>query len=415
MKKLIIIGLAFGLAAVIFIYFGSGKLANVASAAPQSKPVNLAVARGREVAIESDCVACHTGPSGAPFAGGVAFDSPFGMIYSTNITPDKQHGIGFYQREDFYRAVKWGYSSKVGNLYPAMPFTSYRKLNDEDVDALWAYFQSIKPIAEPNKENDLIFPANIRFFLGGWNQLFFDNSDFIADGSRSEQWNKGKYFVEGAGHCGECHTPRNLLFAMEPSKALQGEFLEGWQAGDITPKELKAQGWTSKDLVDLLKTGESRKGSTYENMYLVVNHSLSHMPNKDLAAISAYLLDKDQVSVAEITDSSPLQPIKRVYLSQEDKTLPGYQTYVNYCAGCHGLDGLGKPEAVIALNQNSAFTAKSPYNSIAVILRGLPSKRQSQTRGTVSMSSFNAQVPDQQVAELVNFARQIWGRRVKLK
>ncbi|MCL1056761.1 c-type cytochrome [Shewanella gelidimarina] len=415
MKKLIIIGLALGLAAVIFIYFGSGKLANVASAAHQSETVDIIVERGRQVAIESDCVACHTGPSGAPFAGGVAFDSPFGMIYSTNITPDKQYGIGLYQREDFYRAVKWGYSSKVGNLYPAMPFTSYRKLNDEDLDALWAYFQSIKPIAEPNSANDLIFPANIRFFLGGWNQLFFDDSDFINDTNRSEQWNKGKYFVEAAGHCGECHTPRNLLFAMQPDKALQGEFLEGWQAGDITAKELKSQGWNAKDLVDLLKMGESRKGSTYENMYLVVNHSLSHMPNEDLAAISGYLLDKDQVSIAEVTGSSDLQPIERVYLSQEDKTLSGYQTYVDYCAGCHGLDGLGKPEAVVALHQNSAFTAQSPYNSIAVILRGLPSKRQSQTRGVVSMSSFNAQVSDQQVAELVNFARQVWGAQKDAK
>ena len=222
MKKLIIVLLALGLAALVFIYFGSGESATVANAANQNKDIDRLIERGRQVAIESDCVACHTGPSSAPFAGGVAFDSPFGMIYSTNITPDKQHGIGHYNREDFYRAVKWGYSSKVGNLYPAMPFTSYRKLNDQDLDALWAYFKSIKPIEMANNANDLIFPANIRFFLGGWNQLFFDDSDFSPDPNRSEQWNKGKYFVEAAGHCGECHTPRNLLFAMEPSKALQG-------------------------------------------------------------------------------------------------------------------------------------------------------------------------------------------------
>ncbi|MCL1123275.1 cytochrome c [Shewanella surugensis] len=414
MKNIFMIGVLAGIFALTFVYLGSGKDAKIPPLASQWIVNDTVIERGRQVAIEGDCVACHTAPNGAPFAGGVHFASPFGDIYSTNITPDLTHGIGGYTREDFYRAVKYGYSKNVGNLYPAMPYTSYRKLNDEDMNALWAYFQSVTPIAEPNISNDLIFPANIRFGLGGWNQLFFDDSNFSADPHKSEQWNQGKYFVEAAGHCGECHTPRNFAFAMKPDQALEGALLEGWNAMNITSGELKNQGWTAQELNQFLKQGESKLGITFDSMFMVVNHSLSHMTQDDFNAISAYLLDLDNVNtpvMADQTATTTAANKQRHYLTDSEKSLAGYKTYVNYCAGCHGVDGLGKPNAVVALDLNSTFSANSPYNSIAVILRGLPSKRQSVTKGSVAMSSFNNQVSDKQVAELVNFARAAWGNQ----
>ncbi|WP_298768275.1 cytochrome c [uncultured Shewanella sp.] len=412
MKNIIMIGFIAGIFALTFVYLGSGKNAVINPLSSELVSNDALIERGRQVAIEGDCVACHTAPNGPSFAGGVHFASPFGDIYSTNITPDPTYGIGGYSREDFYRAVKYGYSKNVGNLYPAMPYTSYRKLNDTDMDALWAYFQSVKPVATPNINNDLIFPANIRFGLGGWNQLFFDDNDFIPDPNKSEQWNRGKYFVEAAGHCGECHTPRNFAFAMQPEKALEGAILEGWNAMNITPGELKRQGWTVEELNQFLKQGESKLGITFDSMFMVVNHSLSHMTQDDFNAISAYLLDLDKVNSPTSIKSSSIQEAPR-YLTDSEKALPGYDTYVNYCAGCHGIDGLGKPNAVVSLNNNSTFSAHSPFNAIAVILRGLPSKQQSLTKGSVAMSNFNNQVSDKQVAELVNFARAAWGNQAE--
>lgn len=411
MKNIIMIGFVAGIFALTFVYLGSGKNAEITPLSSEWVSNDAQIERGRQVAIEGDCVACHTAPNGAPFAGGVHFASPFGDIYSTNITPDTTYGIGGYSREDFYRAVKYGYSKNVGNLYPAMPYTSYRKLNNNDMDALWAYFQSVKPISEPNIDNDLIFPANIRFGLGGWNQLFFDDSDFSADPHKSDQWNQGKYFVEAAGHCGECHTPRNFAFAMNPDQALEGAVLEGWNAMNITSGELTKQGWTVEELNQFLKQGESKMGITFDSMFMVVNHSLSHMTQDDFNAISAYLLDLDEVSTPETAAKNQADNNERHYLTESEKSLAGYDTYVNFCAGCHGVDGLGKPNAVVALNHNSTFSANSPYNAVAVILRGLPSKQQSLTKGSVAMSNFNMQVSDAQVAELVNFARAAWGNQ----
>lgn len=408
MKKLLIIALVLGLAALAFVYLGSGKLASVKPLPGDWTISEDMIEQGRMVAIASDCMVCHTPDGGAPYAGGFHFESPFGTIWSTNITPDPEYGIGNYNYEDFVQAVQYGYSKNTGNLYPAMPYTSYRKLSDTDMNALWAYFQSLEAISQPNLDNQVIFPANIRFGLGGWNQLFFDDTDFVADPARSQAWNRGKYLVEAPGHCGECHTPRNLAFAMKPEEALQGETLEGWRAVDITPAELQRQGWTQADMMEFLGQGESRLGTTFEGMYLVIQHSLSHMPEDDLAAMTSYLLGKRPT----VESNKPVLPDSvspRAYLTAADTDHPSYPAYMNYCAGCHGVNGLGKPDAVPAMNKNTSFTSASTYNAIAVILRGLPSKRPSLTRGSVEMPAYAATLSDAEVAGLVNFSRIIWG------
>ena len=392
-------------AALLFIYYGSGLHVEVPAEKESTLTLEQKITRGKAVAYEGDCLACHTTEGGADYIGGLEFETPFGPLYSTNITQDKQYGIGNYSREDFYHAVKYGYSKNSGNLYPAMPYTSYRKLSDEDMDALWAYMKTINGIPVKNIDNNIIFPANIRFTLGAWNQVFFDDTDFKEDVSKSDQWNEGKYLVEASGHCGECHTPRNLAYAMKTEQALEGQVLEGWNAVSITPEALKKNGWTLSSLTDFFETGNSDQGATFGGMKLVIQESLSHLTPAQRLAMSVYLLD---MKPGEI-DASLTPP--RVYLSAQQKSDKGYNTYAAYCSGCHGADGLGKPNAVVALNNNSIFKDDSAFNAIAVVLRGLPKQQESLVKGSVAMTSFTDSISDQDVANLVNFANTTWGNK----
>jgi len=406
MKKIISFSFIIILAAVLlFIYYGSGRHAEIPAQKESTLTLEQKIKRGKAVAYEGDCLACHTTEGGADYSGGLEFDTPFGALYSTNITQDELYGIGNYSREDFYRAVKYGYSKNNGNLYPAMPYTSYRKLSDADMDALWAYMKTIKAIPVSNIDNDIMFPANIRFTLGTWNQLFFDDTDFKPDTSKSEQWNEGKYLVEAAGHCGECHTPRNLAYAMKTEQALEGQVLEGWNAVSITPEALKNNDWTLSSLTDFFATGNSEQGTTFGGMKLVIQESLSHLTPEQRLAMSVYLLDLKQEEV-EVS-----LPPSRGYLSDEKKSEKGYSTYAAYCSGCHGADGLGKPNAVVALDKNSIFNDTSTFNAIAVVLRGLPKQQESLVKGSVAMTSFSDSISDQDVADLVNFANTTWGNK----
>ncbi|MEW6997147.1 cytochrome c [Colwelliaceae bacterium BS250] len=404
MKK--IIGLIIiVLTALIFIEYGSGKHAQIPVAKESTRNLEQNIARGKAVAIEADCLACHTVEHGGDYAGGLHFATPFGDLYSTNITQDKQSGIGNYNREDFYHAVKYGYSKNIGNLYPAMPYTSYRKLSDDDMDALWAYMQTIKAIPTPNVPNQLMFPTNIRFTLGTWNQFFFDDTNFQPVANKSEQWNEGKYLVEAAGHCGECHSPRNLGFAIKSEKILQGAIVEGWNAVPITAEGLTKNGWTLHSLTQFFETGNSPQGTTFGGMLLVIRESLSHLTHEQRLAMSIYLLDLEPTEL-NITSKS-----KRVHLSKKQKSQPGYSTYATYCAGCHGVSGLGKPNAVIQLSENTIFTEDSPFNAIAVVLRGLPKQQDNLLEGSVAMTSFTETIEDQELANLVNFAKTTWGNK----
>ena len=366
-----------------------------------SPPVALSdsVERGRYIAYTGDCAACHNIEGGDQYAGGYAFPTPFGTVYSTNITPDKTHGIGNYSDEDFVKVMREGIAPG-GNLYPAMPFTSFHIVTDEDLEDLWHYLQTIPASDTPNVENTMMFPANIRFGLKSWNLLFLDSTDFIANSQKSEEWNRGAYIVEGLAHCGECHTPRNMAMAMDKSKALSGGFLNNIYAPDITPVELRKQGWSRASMVDLLHTGHSAQGGVNHEMLKAVLNSFSHLTIDDLNAVATYLLDDTDTTLAEREVTAKLTKKE----GSEGKVL-----FTNSCSGCHGANGEGSPVAP-ALGSNASVKATDPSNLIIFILQGIPKSDITM----LPMPGFNQTLSNEQIVSLSNYIRLSWGDNQKI-
>ena len=353
------------------------------------------VARGKYLAVAGDCVACHTAPNGMPFAGGLPMHTPFGVLYSTNITPHKKTGIGEYSYALFRQAMHEG-KGQVGHLYPAMPYTSYTLLNEEDTQALFAYFMSMPAVNQENLDNEIAFPFNLRFGLAFWKALFAKDIDFEKDSSKSVNWNRGNYLVNALGHCGECHTPRNITMELDTERAMQGNVIAGFEASDITPLRLVAQGWTKPDLESLFKNSYSEKGTVFGEMSMVVYHSLSRLNDSDMNAVTSYLLDSD----VPVTS-------KPIIARTPDTKAPGHNTYVNMCSGCHGLEGQGKPNIAPAMQSNATINRPSLYNSVAVLLRGIPSQKYNATTAFYAMDSFEA-LSDEQIADLINYMRTAW-------
>lgn len=357
------------------------------------------VQQGAYLARIGDCAACHTAEGGQKYAGGLPFKTPFGVIYSTNISSDKKEGIGGYSYQDFAEVMHNG-SAPKGRLYPAMPYTSYHLVTDEDMKALYAYFMQTKPAATQNRDNEVGFPFNVRMGLLGWNLVAHEDKPFEADPAKSANWNRGRYLVDGLGHCGECHTPRNLFMAMDEARYLQGGMIEGVMAPDITATELRRQGWTQDSLAKLLQKGYSVKGGVFAGMYPVVEKSFAYLTADDMQAVTSYLLDSDTPLAAP----EP-KPVKL------DEAHPGYALYRSYCTGCHGQDGQGKPNVTPALTGNGTLDQKTPTNTLAVLLRGIPAQSYSQTERFAPMPGYRDELSDQELADLTNFLRQTWAHQ----
>lgn len=357
------------------------------------------VAQGAYLAKVGDCAACHTAEGGQQYAGGLGFETPFGVIYSTNISSDKNQGIGQYSYEQFREVMHNGDAPK-GRLYPAMPYTSYHLVTDEDMKALYAYFMQTRPAATPNRDNDVSFPFNIRTGLMAWNLVAHDDNPFQPDPAKSENWNRGRYLVDGLGHCGECHTPRNIFMAMDETHYLKGSMIEGVMAPEITATELRRQGWTHDSLTRLLRKGYSVKGGVFAGMYPVVEKSFAYLTDEDMHAVTSYLLDSD----------TPL-PVPTPKPVRLDSAHPGYALYNSYCAGCHGQEGQGKPNVTPSMYTNATLDQKTATNTLAVLLRGIPAQSYSQTERFAPMPSYAGDLDEQQLADLVNFLRQTWAHQ----
>lgn len=251
---------------------------------------STAIARGKYLATAGDCVACHTAPGGKPFAGGLGLNTPFGTIYATNITPDKETGIGGWTDQQFMNAVRNGKGANGENLYPAMPYNVYAQVSDQDLKDIKAYLDSVPAVHYTGPKTDLPFPYNIRLMMMGWNLLFLNTAAFKADPAQSAQWNRGAYLVEGLGHCTSCHTPKNMLGADKMGVHLQGGELEGWLAPEITGNTRQGiGGWSDDELVHYLKTGANDKTVAAGPMAEAVHNSLQHLNDQDLTAIATYL------------------------------------------------------------------------------------------------------------------------------
>ncbi len=370
-----------------------------ADQAPTSKLSDAEqVARGRYLVRAADCAACHTAPQGAAFAGGVELASPFGKFYGTNITPDKDHGIGKWSADDFYKALHDGVTPDK-QLYPAMPYTSYRGLSRADTDAMYAYLMQVKPAAVPNREPDLSFPYNLRFALVGWNLLFREDKLPDASTGQSTTWQRGRYLSNALGHCAECHTPRAAFGRMDGGKPLAGEALARIGAPDITPAGLAARGWTATDLQAFFASGIAPQGSAFGEMYPVVHLSSQYLNKGDLAAMTTYLLgDKPPAPL-------PLKPVN----AGAAQLAPGRQHYVAVCAGCHGREGEGKPHVAVAMLGNSTVRNADPRNLIVSMLDGIERQDFPGLESMQEMPGFASRMSDAELAQLTNYLRATYG------
>lgn len=376
------------------------------------------VQRGKYLSTAGDCVACHSVPNGKPFAGGLALPTPIGEIIATNITPSKTAGIGNYSLEQFSDALRKGIRADGKHLYPAMPYTSYAKVSDDDVKAMYAYFMNgVAPVDTPVKPTALPFPFNIRFSMAAWNLLFLDDKAYVPDVARDAEWNRGAYLVQGLTHCSACHSPRNLMMAEVASKELAGGDVGTWHAPNIT-SDLNSGigGWDNAELVAYLKTGEAQgKGQAAGPMAEAVDHSLQHLDDSDLKAIAIYL--KTVPAQRSAADSKPvyalgqktdeLASIRGVPLPADDDKMSGAQLYDAHCSTCHQAQGQGSFEGGLpSLSNNTAVGRSNPNNLVMVILDGV--KRGAHGED-IRMQGFAKHLSDQQVATLATYLTAHYG------
>jgi mono/diheme cytochrome c family protein len=374
-------------------------------AAPAFNPATASVERGRYLATIGNCAACHTAPGKPALAGGVKFETPFGLIYSTNITSDVDHGIGGWTYAQFHDSMKHGVRPDGSHLYPVFPYTSFAKLQDEDIASLYAFFRTVEPVAQVNRENDLAFPFSNRSLLHFWKRLHHSSAPFQPDNTKSEAWNRGAYLVEGVAHCGACHTPRNPLGGLNERRALHGGVYvdqvatgayRSWSAPDLTPGPHGLRHWNEKDIALYLTEGKNSHAIVHGPMTEVID-STRHLTAADAGAIGAYL--KGVAPSAERLDLSMFRPGIRA----------GETVYTVHCGTCHLPDGKGDKVLGVSLAGNALVQAKDPSSLINVILYGpdLPPPPFSTQR--TKMKPFGKRLSDEDIAALATYLRSSFG------
>ncbi|MDC0609856.1 cytochrome c [Vibrio sp.] len=359
-----------------------------------------AVKRGEYVMRVGDCSACHTAGHGT-MGGGYEIKTPFGSLYSSNITPDAETGIGNMTERDFFNAVRQGIGSH-GLLYPAMPYTAYVKMTDEDMHDLWAYFSTVKPVKNDIEETkDMPFPFNIRLAMSGWNLLFFKNEGIEPDTTQTEEWNRGQYLVDGGGHCSACHGPRNFLGAEIQSEYMEGGNLGEWYAPGLTSNpHIGIGGMSEQQIMDYLKTGSDGIAVATGPMAEAVEHSTQYFTDSDLKAIAVYLKSIPAAKGGE----------KHPKLDVPESAALDYE--VN-CSACHGLKGEGIKGMVPAFANNRVIVADDPTNLIHAMLKGARAAHTETAQTAAGMPSFAWKMNDQEVANVLNYVRNTWGNTAK--
>ncbi|MFM0591614.1 c-type cytochrome [Paraburkholderia dilworthii] len=386
---------------------------------PQSQSQSDAalIAHGEYLARAGDCIACHSTPAGKPFAGGLKFDTPIGAIYSTNITPDRNTGIGSWTFAQFDRAVRAGVKPNGDTLYPAMPFPSYARLNENDMHALYAYFtHGVAPVNQANRAVDIVWPLSMRWPLGIWRHLFApEPATFNATHYTDPVIARGAYLVQGLGHCGACHTPRAVTMQERSLTDLDGsEFLAGGTAIDgWVPSSLRANprtgigAWSEADLVQFLKTGRTQHSAAFGGMTDVVQHSMQHMSDADLTAIARYLKTLPSTDPKETPYA--YNDTAAHALRTGDATAPGAAVYRDNCTACHRSDGRGYNRVFPALGGNPVVQGKDATSLIHVLLTGSTLEGTKTAPSSFTMPPFGWRLNDQEVADVTNFVRTSWG------
>ena len=401
MRRLVSLTLA---AAMVLIAALHG--AGAQNAGPAADPEMIK--RGQYLARASDCVACHTTPGAEEFAGGRPLPTPFGTLYSSNITPDPETGIGGWTADQFYSMMRTGRSRDGGLIYPAMPFAAYTKMTRQDSDAIFAYLQSVPAVHRPDRDQDLRFPYNNRSLLLGWRTLFFHEGEYQPDPTKSEQWNRGAYLVQGPGHCSMCHTAINMLGGQSQSQAFEGGLIpmQNWYAPSLTSNVEAGLGdWSIKEISDLLRTGVSDRGAVYGPMADVVYNSLQYMTQEDTDAMAVYLKSLAQGSAPGGPASTPTEAESSLL-----STL-GRSIYDAKCAECHGAQGRGMPPAYPPLASNPSIQMASAVNPIRMVLNGGYPPGTSGNPKPYGMPPFAQSLSDDEVAAVVTYIRTAWGNR----
>ena len=358
------------------------------------------IERGRYLTVMGDCEACHTAPGGTPFAGGRPIETPFGTIPSSNITPDRDTGIGAWSDHDFVNALQKGRGRDGAHIYPAMPYTYTARVTRGDALTIRAYLATLPPARNVVGPTSIPFPLNIRAFIGVWNRLFFREGVFRPDPSKSEEWNRGAYLVTGLAHCGMCHTPKNMLGGDQASRALQGYALQGWFAPNISNDGWRGLGgWSAGDIVDYLRAGHNRFAGASGPMAEEVAKSSSRISGADLRAIAVYLKDQPGQNDARPAAADPNGPVMRA----------GKAIYADRCSACHGPDGGGVAGLVPRLGGSAAVQSSDPTSVLRVILRGANSVATAAAPTGPAMPSFAWVLNDAQVAAAATFVRNAWG------
>ena len=367
------------------------------------------VKQGEYLSRLGDCGACHSVAGKPAFSGGLAIESDLGTIYSTNITPDKTHGIGSYSEQQFSDAVRKGVLPDGTRLYPAMPYPDYAKISDADMHALYAYFmQGVPPSASQPPETELSFPFSQRWGMRFWNWAFASDKPFQPIGGATAEVNRGAYLVESLGHCGSCHTPRGMAMnekALDSSDSqfLSGGSLNGWEVPSLRglPK------WSTQETVDYLATGRNDKAAVGGEMTAVVEHSTSWMTPADLQAIAAWM---------KFTGGNPPPPAAsahsptptEVKLTAAKNLTTGERLYLDNCGACHFVSGKGAPRIFPQLDQATIVNAGDPTGLIHTILAGAQLPSTAKAPSTLAMPGFANRLSDDEVAQLATFIRQGW-------
>ena len=359
-----------------------------------------------------NCMGCHTAKGGVPFAGGRRISTSFGTFVTPNITPDKETGIGDWNQDEFWQALHEGKSRDGRLLYPAFPYTEYTKVTRQDANAMFEYLQSLVPISQNNTSNDVLFPYNLEPLLRFWRSLYFKQGVYQVDNSRSDEWNRGAYLVQGLGHCNACHATRNLVGASD-EQILEGGQIMGvkWYAPSLTSQQEAGSGdWSIDEISELLATGTSKRGVASGPMATIIRQSLQHLTPEDIRAMAVYLksladnhTDNSTGVSFSVTTGSWLKLMKQ-----------GGQLYEQYCQECHGVSGEGVPGIYPQLANNRNVVMDPPINTIRSVLNGGYPPTTTGNPRPYGMPPFQQILRDGEVALVVSYIRNAWGNNGSL-
>jgi mono/diheme cytochrome c family protein len=365
-----------------------------------------AVVRGERLAAVGHCEPCHTRPGGAPYAGGYGINTPFGIIYGTNITPDPDTGIGRWSLDVFTRAMREGVRRDGSHLFPAFPYWAFTRLADADISALYAFCMTRPAVKATVPVSTLPLPLRIRALQGGWKLLFFRPERFRPDPSKNEEWNRGAYLAEALGDCSGCHSPRNALGGEQRHRRYAGTLIDGWIAPALTQENTSPVPWTTDELFAYLRTGSSPlHGATASTMTMVIRNALDRpvVPDSDVRAIAVYFSDLGRANVpAARIESITRTALSTSLLGPEDGEDPGAILYAGACLGCHSNSGAVPLAARPELALNSALTLATPTNFIQVVLQGVGAN--DGARG-LTMPAYASAMSDAQIAALAAYLR----------